>query len=101
MLEIQARRYQLVGEARRLAGVWEAEAEASEAAACLAPASVDALFEAGLFHVLVPECLGGAEADIRAAFKVIEEVSRLDGSTGWTLLAPGTTLGIADAFFGH
>jgi alkylation response protein AidB-like acyl-CoA dehydrogenase len=100
MLEIQARQHQLVGDARRLAGVWEAEAEASEAAACLSQASVDALFDAGLFHVLVPECLGGAEADIRTAFEVIEEVSRIDGSTGWTLLAAGTTLGIAGAFFG-
>jgi indole-3-acetate monooxygenase len=47
---------------------------------------VAALVEAGLFHLLVPRSLGGEETDLLTFARVIEEVARADGSTGWCLV---------------
>src|SRR5712692_7488117 len=43
------------------------------------------LANAGLFKVAVPEAEGGLGGDIMTARRVIEEVARADGSTGWCL----------------
>lgn len=47
---------------------------------------VDALAAAGLFKLTVPQALGGSETPLHSVLDVIEEVSRADGSTGWTVL---------------
>ena len=52
-----------------------------------------ALAEAGLFRLWIPSSLGGEEADAATLVRVIEEVSRINGATGWCL-ALGATFGV-------
>lgn len=59
-------------------------------------ATVDALVEAGLHTVNVPRAVGGAELPLTECLDVFAEVSRGDGSAGWSLMASATTV----AFFG-
>jgi len=53
--------------------------------------------EAGLFRMWVPQALGGLEVPPLTAYRVIEEVARLDGSTGWCLFI-GASSTITGAF---
>ncbi|MBI2203347.1 MAG: acyl-CoA dehydrogenase family protein [Candidatus Rokubacteria bacterium] len=46
---------------------------------------VDALHEAGLFRLLLPRSLGGAELEPLAFMSVMEEVAKADASTAWCL----------------
>jgi alkylation response protein AidB-like acyl-CoA dehydrogenase len=46
-----------------------------------------ALKEAGLVRMVTPKSLGGLEADPVTCARVVEEVSRFDSATGWTLQA--------------
>jgi len=48
----------------------------------------DALHAAGVFRMWVPRALGGAEMDPLSFLTVIEELSRLDGSLGWSAVIP-------------
>ncbi|HWQ29100.1 MAG TPA: acyl-CoA dehydrogenase family protein [Dehalococcoidia bacterium] len=52
------------------------------------------LKEAGLFSIYTPREFGGLELPLPEALRVVEEVSRHDGSTGWTV-----ALGIANGYF--
>ena len=45
----------------------------------------DALHEAGLFRMLLPRSLGGAELDPVTFVQVMEEVAQADASTAWVL----------------
>ena len=56
-----------------------------EATRRLADPMVDAMREAGLYRLWVPRTFGGLEADPVTAFRVFEEVSRLDSAAGWNL----------------
>jgi alkylation response protein AidB-like acyl-CoA dehydrogenase len=58
--------------------------------------TVDALVDAGLQGAISPRVLGGAELSLVDAIDVFAEVSRADGSTGWSLMASASTA----AFFG-
>ncbi len=51
------------------------------------------LVDARLFHLLVPRSLGGEETDLLTFARVVEEIARADGSTGWCLVqASGCSL---------
>jgi len=45
----------------------------------------DALFDAGLFTMLLPASLGGAELDLPTFIRAVEEVARADGSVAWCI----------------
>ena len=90
----------LLDAARGLADLIGDEAARSEADATLSPAVVDAFHASGLFGLMVPKELGGAEADLPTVVAVYEEVCRADGSAGWTLLANATTSAFAGAYTG-
>jgi alkylation response protein AidB-like acyl-CoA dehydrogenase len=76
-----------LAEARTVALTVSSEAAAVEQAGVLTKPVVTALRRAGLFWMLIPSDLGGGGADIVTALGVIEEISRADGSIGWTLMA--------------
>jgi len=58
----------------------------TESGRTLAPASVTALRDAGLFALKVPAELGGAEADPVTQIEVLEALSYIDPSAGWSAL---------------
>jgi indole-3-acetate monooxygenase len=89
-----------LAQAQGLADLIGAEADRSERDATLSPAVVEAFHETGLFGLMVPKELGGTEADLPTVVSVYEEVSRADGSAGWTLLANATTSAFAGAYTG-
>jgi alkylation response protein AidB-like acyl-CoA dehydrogenase len=90
----------LVAKAQGLFDLIGAEAARSEADATLSPHVVEAFHDTGLFGLMVPKELGGEEADLPTVISVYEEVSRADGSAGWTLLANATTSSFAGAYTG-
>jgi alkylation response protein AidB-like acyl-CoA dehydrogenase len=69
-------------------------ADQVEADRCLPQPLMDRLVEAGLFSIYTPRQFGGLELPLPEALRVVEEVSRLDGSTGWTV-----ALGFANDLF--
>jgi indole-3-acetate monooxygenase len=71
--------------ARALAPRIRARADEIEAARQLPTDLVAELAAARLFKVAIPEAEGGLGADILTTLRVIEEVARADGSTGWCL----------------
>jgi len=84
--------------ARALAPVIEREAPAGERTGTMPSAVVDALDAAGMFRLMVPQVLGGAEVDAVTAIEVLEEICRIDGSTGWSLLANVTSTAFAASY---
>ncbi|WP_367325040.1 acyl-CoA dehydrogenase family protein [Streptomyces sp. HUAS ZL42] len=61
-----------------------AEAEAARAV----PAEIiAALREAGVFRMALPRAWGGEQLDLVEAARVVQEISRADGSAGWTVQA--------------
>lgn len=69
----------------RLAPLIEACAADGDRERRLPARLVSALTEAGMFRLLLPRSLGGAELPPAAFVRVIEGVSRADGSTAWVL----------------
>lgn len=77
----------LVERARALAPQLAARSAEGEAARRLAPASRDALADAGFFRLLTPRALGGLECDPVTASRVIETVAAADSAAGWALMS--------------
>jgi len=76
---------ELVGRARALAPLIRAHADESERERKLATPVVDALHDAGLFRMMLPESLGGSGLNAAEAAPILEEVACADGSAGWNL----------------
>ena len=77
-----------------------ASADESERLGTLAPAAVDAIRDAGLFTLKLPQSLGGAEADPVTQIEVIEALAYIDASAGWCLMIGATAIGQPGAFAG-
>ena len=90
-----------VAVARSLADLIDAEADATDRGGTLTTPVVAGLADAGLFGLLVPRALGGTEADAVTTLLVFEELSRADGSSGWSFLANATTSAFAAAYTGE
>ena len=94
--------------ARTLAPTIAASADRVEAERRLPVSLSDALHDAGLFRMLLPRSLGGAELDPPTFVQVMEEVAKADASTAWVLgqtagcsmVAAYLKPGVAKAIFG-
>ncbi len=75
--------------ARALAPLIHGFAEEIERSRRLPLPLVDAMAQAGLFHLWVPRALDGEEADPMTLVRVVEEISRADGSVGWCVAIGG------------
>ena len=62
---------------------------------------VGALREAELFWTLLPREAGGLGGDMLTGLEVLEEITRADGSIGWSLMANMTGTALAGAFAGE
>jgi indole-3-acetate monooxygenase len=83
--------------AGRLGPLIEAQADSCEAQGALTATLVDACRAERLFWVGVPMELGGEDLDILGQIALFEELSRTDGSTGWTLMANAAATAFAAA----
>ena len=70
--------------AKAIAGIIESQANETEQATRITPPVHQALLEQGLYWLPVPGEFGGDDAGIATCIEVVEEISRADGSTGWT-----------------
>ena len=75
----------VVGIARDLGPLLDRAGDAIEAARELPEAIVAALAERGLFGLLLPRSLGGAELPPAQYVPVVEEIARHDASTAWCI----------------
>lgn len=73
----------ILAAARALEPQIRVAADAMETGRRLPPALARALMEAGAFRMGVPRVYGGSESDPMAQVRVVEELSRFDGSVGW------------------
>jgi alkylation response protein AidB-like acyl-CoA dehydrogenase len=78
---------------RQLAPLIAASANEGERTRRLPEPLVQALLDAGLYRLLLPRSLDGAELDPASFVRVLEEVSRVDASAAWCLCqAAGCTM---------
>ena len=82
-----------IAAATRLAPHIRAARDELEAARRVPPPLVEAITNAGLFQLYLPRAMGGLELPPLTVFRVIEELSRADGSVGWcTMISTAESL---------
>lgn len=101
MNDMSPRAETLLQRARSVASIIEAEADRVEAETRITPAIHQALVDKELYWISLPRELGGAEADVATCIEVIEEISRADGSTGWSYFVNLITTGSIIPFVGE
>jgi indole-3-acetate monooxygenase len=102
-------RESLLARVQQLAPVIHEHADRGERERHLADPVVQALHDAGFYHMHVPRTLGGLQVDPLTLYQVVEASARVDGSTGWCLFINGCApisaafLGdeAAEAIYGH
>jgi indole-3-acetate monooxygenase len=68
---------------QKIAATIREHADRAEREAQIPREVVDAFHDAGLFRILIPREMGGAELTIPDSLRLTEEVARIDGSVGW------------------
>jgi alkylation response protein AidB-like acyl-CoA dehydrogenase len=94
----EAKRQALLDAVESLRNVFLAGSDEAEAKGTLPQATVDAIYESGLFSFKTPQVLGGAEADAMIQLDVIEAASRIESSAGWCLMIGAGSLANMAAF---
>jgi alkylation response protein AidB-like acyl-CoA dehydrogenase len=90
----------LIERARALAPLIAGEADEIERTRRLTAPVVSALIENGLYRVLLPQSLGGAEAPPEVFMQMLEEVAKADASTAWCL-GQCAVCGMTAAYLDH
>jgi alkylation response protein AidB-like acyl-CoA dehydrogenase len=85
----------VVQRARDLAPTVRSYADQVDRERRLPAALVAELKAAGLFHALLPRDVGGLEVDPINSARIVEEVARADGSTGWCVMLAAQSCGFA------
>jgi alkylation response protein AidB-like acyl-CoA dehydrogenase len=85
----------IVEAARELAPRLRERAEETERLGTLPPDLVDDARRAGLFRLATPRTLGGLELEPATIVETLEELSRADGSCGWTMMIGNLTAFLA------
>lgn len=67
----------------------EAAADESESARRLSASVAEAMKQVGLFRLWIPRVYGGEESDPEDFVRIVEAVSRIDGSAGWCMMIGG------------
>ena len=75
----------LVERAKALVPLIAREADEIERTRRLTPPVVSALIENGLYRSLLPQSVGGAEAEPKIFMQMLEEIAKADASTAWCL----------------
>src|SRR6516162_9637536 len=91
-------RGELLAEVEAVAPILTEYAAESEKLGRLIEPTVEALRTTRLLRFACPRDLGGDEADPFTVMEVLEAVTRIDGSAGWTLGILALTSAIAGAF---
>jgi indole-3-acetate monooxygenase len=91
-------RDELLAEVEAVAPILTEQAPQSEKLGRLDEPTVEALRKTRLLRFACPRELGGYEADPVTVMEVLEAVTRIDGSAGWTLGILAVTSAIAGAF---
>ena len=86
--------------ARAIAPILEARALDAERKRTLPDETVKALADAGLLRICLPREMGGEEPDFVELIEMWEELSRADGSAGWTAMANGSGAAAAAHYCG-
>ena len=84
----------LLTKAEKLGPLVAAHADQAERERRLPATVAKAFAREGLYRIAAPKAFHGAEADPMTQIRVIEAVSRMDGSAGWNLMIGIETFGI-------
>jgi alkylation response protein AidB-like acyl-CoA dehydrogenase len=85
----------------RVRGVAEARAAESDRDATLHPEVVAAMRAEGLFGLVAPREVGGAEAGPLVQLGVIEAMAHADSAAGWSLMIGAVTTAMMGAYLGR
>ena len=94
----EQKRKTLLDSVESIRDIVEEGSDEAEEIRTLPKAAVDALESSGLFGLKLPESLGGSEADPVTQLEVIEALTKIDTSAGWSMMIGATSAALPGAF---